>query len=262
MNVFLCHEHTDKDVVEPIGSWLSKHGLNVWIDSWRMTPGDSLVEKIGEGIEASDRLIAFLSKASVESQWVKKEIATGLVMELAEEKGLGEKFVIPVLLESCKIPILLRDKLYANFTNKAFDAACEELYRGILNHPLGTQDKNLKNAIIRFFNVPALTHGKHALVVEFAVRIISTDGLHIRLELNNPYELVMQWFEIPNKPIIPQFLGVAFTNMTEIHKLTIYEQKFSSPSITSTHSYYLYFEGSKPMSVKTVLFLDFFDRVP
>ena len=94
----MTHAHEDKPIVERIGSWLCKNkGLTVFIDNWSLTAGDSLLEKLGEGIESSDRLVAFLSPESIESNWVKKEIAAGVIMELAEEKGLGQKFVIPAI---------------------------------------------------------------------------------------------------------------------------------------------------------------------
>jgi hypothetical protein len=62
VQVFLSHTTTDKDIVEPIGSFLASRGLTVWLDSWRMTAGDSLIQKIGEGIEASDRLVVDLAR--------------------------------------------------------------------------------------------------------------------------------------------------------------------------------------------------------
>ena len=51
MQVFLSHNSADKDIAEAIGGFLTKRGITVWIDSRRMTAGDSLIEKIGEGIE-------------------------------------------------------------------------------------------------------------------------------------------------------------------------------------------------------------------
>jgi len=198
MQVFLSHRSSDKDVVEPIGAFLSKRGLTVWLDAWSMTPGDSLIAKIGEGIESSDRLVVFLSPDSVESKWVRQEVATGLVMELAEDRGLGEKFVVPALLVPCKVPIMLRDKLYANFTNKSFDAACEELFAGITSTPKGATDSRFDNRIIRVHLVPADANGRHALVVEFAVRISPTEGLCVGVDTTMPYEKVDQWFAPPN----------------------------------------------------------------
>lgn len=263
MKVFLCHAHEDKDVVEPVGSRLQDRGLEVWIDTWRLTPGDSIVAKIEEGIETSDRLVVFLSPASVDSTWVKKEVATGLIMELAEEKGLGSKFVVPVLLKPCKIPYLLRDKLYANFTNKSFPIACEELYRGILGQPLGPQNKHFENRIVRTWKVTPLGKGSHALIIEFGVRTSPTEGLQVGVDVGAQYIEVNQWFGLPNIPALPVTGGGgAFFDSAERREPPIYARKFSSPGVTSTKSYYLYFAANEPLEVKGVLFLDFYDREP
>ena len=262
MQVFLCHAAEDKDVVEPVGSWLSDKGLHVWLDKWSMTPGDSLIEKIGEGIETSDRLVVFLSVHSVESKWVTKEVATGLVMELAEDRGLGEKFVIPVLLSSCKVPIMLRDKIYANFTDKPFESACEELYRGIIDEPLGPQDETFENRIVRFYDVPTHTPGKHGLVIEFGVRLSPTEGLHVGVDVGTPYTNVLEWFGPPNNPTVPSSTGGAFTNSASRREPPIYARKFASPGVTSGKSYYWYFEADNAMKPGEVQFLDFYDREP
>ncbi len=262
MQVFLSHTTSDKDIVEVIGQFLTSRGLTVWIDSWRMTAGDSLVQKIGEGIEASDRLVVCLTPESVESNWVKKEVATGLVMELAEEKGLGEKFVVPALLIPCKVPIMLRDKLYVNFTNKAFDAACEELLAGVSNHPPCPKDARLENRIIQTFNVPSKIPGKHAFAIEFGVRISPTEGLHVGVNVGCPYTSVTEWFGPPNEPQTPVMIGGAYTNSATRKEPPIFARKFSSPGVTSTKSYYLLFEGDFPFEVKDLQYLDFFDREP
>ncbi|MEQ1638521.1 MAG: toll/interleukin-1 receptor domain-containing protein [Methylococcales bacterium] len=264
MQVFLSHTTADKDVVEAIGSFLTKRGLTVWIDSWRMTAGDSLVAKIGEGIELSDRLVVCLTPTSVESNWVKKEVATGLVMELAEDKGLGEKFVAPALLIPCKVPIMLRDKLYANFTNKAFDAACEELLAGLTNTPSGPKDARLENRIVRFHKVPPSGSAKYAFVVEFAIRISPTDGLHIGIDFGVPYTTITEWFAPPDQPAIPRDIGGAYTNSATRQESPIYARKFATPGVTSTKSFYIKVEGNSEFSDKElqVQYLDHFDQIP
>jgi len=57
------------------------------------------------------RLLVILSKASVESEWCKKELAAALTRELKEKRIV----VLPVLKEECAIPLFLPDKLYADF---------------------------------------------------------------------------------------------------------------------------------------------------
>ena len=262
MQVFLSHTGKDKDVVELVGVFLTKRGLTVWLDAWRMTPGDSLVEKIGEGIQASDRLVVFLTPESVESNWVRKEVATGIVMEVAEEKGLGSKFVIPALLIPCKIPILLRDKIYANFTNKAFDAACEELLAGILDQQRGPSNAKIENRVLRTHPVSPRSGGRYALVVEFGVRVSPTEGLHIGIDVGTIYTQVLEWFGPPGNPQVPPNTGGVFFDSAVRRDPSIYARKFSSPGVTSTRSFYLYFESDSPLKPGSVQFLDFYDRQP
>ncbi len=259
MKVFVSHSSADKEIARPIASWLSKRGIEVWFDEWSMTPGDSLIEKIGDGIESADRLVVLLSEASVNSPWVKKEVATGLIMELAEEKGLGEKFVIPAVLRACKVPIMLRNKLYANFTNKVFDAACEELLRGIEDKPKGPQDETFRNGFACHSSVPAETAGKHAIVVEFGVKISPTEGLYIGIDVGANYSAVKTWFGIPNSQAIGDGVGIFFMN-SENRAPPIYERKFQSPSVTSATSFYCYFEADSPFSIGTIMFKDFLMR--
>jgi hypothetical protein len=262
MQVFLSHHNADKDRVEPIGTFLKDRGLTVWLDSWCMTAGDSLIEKIGDGIEVSDRLVVCLTPSSVESNWVRKEVATGLVMELAEEKGLGGKFVIPALLVPCKVPIMLRDKLFANFTNKAFSAACEELLAGITDTAQGSKDSTLDNRIVRKYNIRRRTAGKHTLVIEFAARISPTEGLHVGVDVGALYTRVLEWFGPPEHPEPPPSVGGVYTDSARREEPPIYARKFSSPGVTSTRSFYLLFEGDFPFNIKDLTYQDFYNRIP
>ncbi|MDX2179953.1 MAG: toll/interleukin-1 receptor domain-containing protein [Bryobacteraceae bacterium] len=70
-----------------------------------------------EAIQGATALLVVLSKASVESEWCKKELSSGLIRELDEKRII----VLPVLMEDCTIPIFLRDKIYADFRTD-FDA--------------------------------------------------------------------------------------------------------------------------------------------
>jgi len=119
LRLFLCHSDEDHPEVLYVAQTLEKTHpeFEVWVDEWRLRFGDSLLEKIGDAIEQSDRLIVLLTPHSVDSNWVRKEVAAGIVMELAEEKGVdGNAFVVPVVLQPvAKIPFTLRDKVYCDF---------------------------------------------------------------------------------------------------------------------------------------------------
>lgn len=74
--------------------------------------GDSIVEKVFDGLSASDTLVVVLSPASVTSRWVKEELDASVMRRLSE----GNIRILPVLLEDCELPIALRHISYADFS--------------------------------------------------------------------------------------------------------------------------------------------------
>ncbi|PTQ87073.1 toll/interleukin-1 receptor domain-containing protein [Agitococcus lubricus] len=111
MPVFISYSHSDSEFVDKFAAHLVKQNTHVWVDKWNLNVGDSIVSKVQEAIEESSALLVVLSKASVESEWCKKEINSGLMRELDEKKVI----VLPILIDDCKIPLFLREKMYADF---------------------------------------------------------------------------------------------------------------------------------------------------
>ncbi|MEU7790886.1 toll/interleukin-1 receptor domain-containing protein [Amycolatopsis sp. NPDC049159] len=66
--------------------------------------------KVSRGIDECDYLLVLLSPISVESGWVQHEWSAKYWSEVES----GEIRVIPVLLEDCAVPTLLRAKIYAD----------------------------------------------------------------------------------------------------------------------------------------------------
>lgn len=89
-----------------------------------MQVGDSLLDRIQEGLTDSSHLLVVLSENSVESEWCKKELKVGLMREIEERKV----HVIPIIIDNCTIPPFLKDKLFADF-RPGFDAGINELLR-------------------------------------------------------------------------------------------------------------------------------------
>ena len=108
--VFICHNTKDKAFVKKLASDLRQAKLKVWYDAWTMLPGDSLYDKIQQGIRTSAWFIIVLSPDAVSSQWCKRELHNALEEEL-ERKSV---YVIPVLYRSCEIPGFLKEKLWAD----------------------------------------------------------------------------------------------------------------------------------------------------
>lgn len=110
MTIFISYSHEDAAKVNLLAANMVKRDAHVWVDTWELNVGDSLIQRIQEAITNSDALLVVLSKASVKSEWCKKELSAGLIRELDEKRVL----VLPVLLEDCEIPLFLRDKMYAD----------------------------------------------------------------------------------------------------------------------------------------------------
>src|SRR5712692_6254806 len=111
MPIFISYSHKDKDFVDTLATQLVRNKVHVWLDRWELNIGDSLISKIQEAITGASALLVILSKASVASEWCKKELNAALVRELEEKRVV----VLPVLIEDCDIPLFLRDKMHADF---------------------------------------------------------------------------------------------------------------------------------------------------
>lgn len=128
MAIFISYSHQDSDFVERLAYQLVSHKKNVWLDKWELRVGDSIINKIQSAIQAADALLVVLSKESVESEWCKKEITSGLLRELEEKRVV----VLPILIQDCNIPIFLREKLYADF-RKSYDEGLRTVLETIAN---------------------------------------------------------------------------------------------------------------------------------
>jgi hypothetical protein len=113
-SIFLSHSHTDKPFARRLASDLRRCGHIVWIDEAEILIGDSLIEKIREGIDSVDFVAAILSSESIDSAWVKKEL------DLASNREIDEKrvVVLPILLDDVELPGFLKGKCYADFRDE------------------------------------------------------------------------------------------------------------------------------------------------
>jgi hypothetical protein len=111
--IFLSHSHADKEFVRKLASDLRAAGARVWIDEAELKLGDSLIQKIREGIDSMDYLAVILSPNSVNSSWVQKEVDIAMNQEI---EGRTVK-VVPLIYQPCELPWFLVGKFYADFTN-------------------------------------------------------------------------------------------------------------------------------------------------
>ncbi len=258
MKVILAQVRQDAGLVGEIYDWLCERG--VWVERWELALQDSLVERVRDEVQPPDRMVIGLSPLSLAAKWVRQEVTGGALIELAEARGFAERFVLPVLLRPCEVPIWLRDRLAANFANKEFEVACAELAVSIAGVTGHRSDGALSNRIFRSWTVEPIGAGKHAVVLEFGVCTQRTQGLHVEIDLGARYTATKDWFGPPNLPRVPSRPGGPFFNSSLRREPPLYARKFGEPEITPSQSYYLYVEAEEPIHVTERLFVDAFGR--
>jgi hypothetical protein len=93
---FISFSGNDRDFVEKIGEDFQHVGVRCWYAPEEMKMGDAIRQQVDQLIRVQDKLLVVLSKFSVESPWIQKEVAAAI-----EEEHNGNKTVLfPVRLDN------------------------------------------------------------------------------------------------------------------------------------------------------------------
>src|SRR5262249_18713512 len=107
---FISYNHRDSAFVIQLADAL-RDALNVWVDQQKMQPGISLLDQVATAINVSAYVIPILSKHSVRSSWVRKEIA------IADAQGAR---LLPIKLDECQVPPQVAHLPYVDFSQRGF----------------------------------------------------------------------------------------------------------------------------------------------
>ena len=117
--VFLSHSSADKETVLKVIDAFKKANISYWVDHEQIKFGDGIIAKIEEGLQKSKYVVVCLSEKLITSSWCRAEYGAILYREFS---GDTSRRVIPLSLDgsnnSNSIPLLLSDKLRADFTNQ------------------------------------------------------------------------------------------------------------------------------------------------
>lgn len=153
---FLSHSSKDKPFVRRLAADLVAHGVKVWLNEQRILVGDSIPEKIAQGLAESDFFLIVISRNSVESSWVKRELNSALVHEIERRKVK----VMPIRLDDAKVPDSIIDKVYADFRG-SFEDGFRRLIESIKAREAISDDQAMKRG---------LQGSRHLRAAERAVR--------------------------------------------------------------------------------------------
>lgn len=127
--VFISHSSNDKQFVRSLAVDLAAIGHQPWLDEWEIFAGESIVERVGAGVEDADLMVVILSRNAVVSKWVENEWQAKYWTEVNERRVA----VIPIVLDDCEVPTLLRAKKYVDFRDD-YTSALELLTKSITQH--------------------------------------------------------------------------------------------------------------------------------
>lgn len=91
---FISYSHNDEEFSRKLHSRLQQEKLRVWYAPEDMKLGQKLHEQIESAIRVHDKLLLVLSEASMNSEWVKTEIAHARQREVKE----GKRVLFPISL--------------------------------------------------------------------------------------------------------------------------------------------------------------------
>jgi len=97
VRLFMCHEKSDSPTVRFFADLIAEElpGSVTWIDEDELLTGDDLKQRIRQAIESENEFfVPFLSDRSVESDWVKTEMAWAF----KQERKLDRTLILPVVL--------------------------------------------------------------------------------------------------------------------------------------------------------------------
>jgi hypothetical protein len=89
IDVFISHASEDKtDFVRPLADYLLSMGITVWYDEYSLSIGDSLVEKIEEGLSGCTFGVVILSKSFFLKKWPRRELNALSTIEIERGKTI------------------------------------------------------------------------------------------------------------------------------------------------------------------------------
>jgi hypothetical protein len=125
--VFLSHSSKDKLFVDRIFDSLQKSEIKAWYDKYEMIPGDSILDKINEGLSKCNIGILILSKNffNASTGWTKKELNYYLNKRI--NTGTDNFVILNIDLEMDELPPLLQEYLYIDMKNLGEEEAIKKI---------------------------------------------------------------------------------------------------------------------------------------
>ncbi len=128
--VFISHSSKDKGSVRILAERLRKDSIDALYAEWEIRPGDSIVQRIDQGLSECDVFVVVVSENSVASRWVREELSSAVVRRIS-----GEAKIIPVRLDDTPVPTVINHLHWVKIPPP------EEEYNKLVKAVFGVSDK-------------------------------------------------------------------------------------------------------------------------
>ena len=109
MKVFISHSRKDKLFLRKLKADLEENYISTWVDEDEMYHGDTLAEKLTEGIDETTHFVIVLTPNSIKSEWVRYELKSAIK---ASNK------IIPIKFRDCEVPKEIESIIFFDLSNE------------------------------------------------------------------------------------------------------------------------------------------------
>jgi hypothetical protein len=139
-DVFLSHASANKaKYVEPLAAALAQRKVSFWLDSIEIGWGDSVPDRINEGLRGSRFALVCLSANYLGRSWAESEMGALLALQHRD----GTKRVLPLILDSREI-MLTRYPLIAQLAYREFDNGLATVVNDVVSIVRSPEAKKLE----------------------------------------------------------------------------------------------------------------------
>lgn len=139
--IFLSYARPDAEAVDRIAGDLRSQGVEPWLDRQDIVAGDEWLPQIETAISRAEFMLVFISQASLQSRWVKREYEAAFE---SQAKARGTR-LIPVLLEQVQLPPFLSKIQHVDFSQSYFEGM-QQLLRALEVVPVGPRPNEILDA--------------------------------------------------------------------------------------------------------------------
>ena len=156
--VFLSYTREDRDLAKAIATRMRRLGIDTWWDQWEIRAGDSIVQKINDGLGDCTHFIVLLTPRSIDKPWVKAEMDAAFVRKLTNRV----KFIpLRCDLPAERLPPLLSGLHSPEIT----DAPLTETVAQLANDIFGVTQKPATGSARIMLDYPAVPYSPGAMAV-------------------------------------------------------------------------------------------------